>query len=54
MAIRLYREGTLTLGKSAKLAGLSIEAFIEKLGISGIPVVNYAPSEISQELKDFE
>lgn len=53
MAMKLYKEGTLTLGKAAKLAGYSIEAFTEKLGHLGIPVVNYAPTEIAQELKDF-
>ncbi len=54
LAVKLYKEGTLTLGKAAKLAGQSMEAFIEKLGHLGVPVVNYLPTEIAQELKDFE
>jgi antitoxin (DNA-binding transcriptional repressor) of toxin-antitoxin stability system len=40
MAVKLYEEGVLTLGKAAKLAGLSIEAFIEKLGSLDIPVIH--------------
>lgn len=54
MAIKLFKEGTLTLGKAAKLAGQSIEAFMERLSNVGIPVVNYHPTDISEELKDFE
>lgn len=51
IAIKLYQEETLTLGKAAKLAGQPIEAFIEKLGKLGIPVVNYSATEISKEKK---
>ncbi len=54
LAIKLYKEETLTLGKAAKLSGQSIEAFIEKLGQLGVPVVDYSPSDIQRELKDFE
>ncbi len=54
MAIKLYKEETLTLGKAAKLAGHSIESFVEKLGHLGIPIVNYSSKELDKELKDFE
>jgi predicted HTH domain antitoxin len=54
IAIKLYQEETLSVGKAAKLAGQSIEAFIERLGSLGIPVVNYSAAEIDQELKDFD
>ena len=54
LAIKLYQESTFTLGKAAKLAGISLEAFIERLGSLGIPTVDYPPSELHQELKDFE
>jgi len=53
-AVKLYKEGTFTLGKAAKLANCSQETFIDRLGKLGIPVVDYPPSELSQELKDFE
>lgn len=53
-AIKLYKEGSFTLGKAAKLAHCSQEAFIERLGKLGIPAVDYPPSELSQELKDFD
>src|SRR4051812_4183625 len=51
LAIKLYQENALSLGKAAKFAGLTQGAFIDRLGI---PVVNYSPDEIAKELKDFE
>ena len=53
-AVKLYKEGSLPLGKAAKLANCSQEAFIERLGMLGIAAVDYPPSEINQEIKDFE
>lgn len=54
LAIKLYREETLTLEKAAKLAGNSIEEFMEKLGKLGVPVIDYPADELDRELKDFE
>jgi predicted HTH domain antitoxin len=54
LAIKLFQEHVTTLGKAAKLAGLPLEAFITKLGYLGIAAVDYAPSELEEELKDFE
>jgi prevent-host-death family protein len=52
LAIKLYQENTFTLEKAAKLAGVSLEAFIETLGT--LHIVNYDPKEIYRELKDLE
>ena|SRR3990167_8849366 len=40
IAVKLFQDGAITLGKAAKLAGISIEAFIERLGKLGIPAVS--------------
>ncbi|CAK0745836.1 hypothetical protein CCP3SC1_150003 [Gammaproteobacteria bacterium] len=48
--MRLYEEEVLSLGKAARLARLSLEAFIEKLGAAGIPVVRYDTQELDSEL----
>ncbi len=53
IAIKLYKEETITLEKAAKVANVSLEGFIEKLGKLGIPVVTYSASELEKELKDF-
>ena len=50
MAAKLYTEGLLSLTRAARLAQLSSEAFIEKLGALGINVVDYPPEELDQEL----
>ena len=53
LAVKLYKEEALTLGKAAKLANQSIEAFVERLGKLGVPVVHYPADDIDKELKDF-
>lgn len=53
LAMMLYQEEVLTIEKAAKLAGQPIETFIESLGKFGVPAVNYSPSELVEELKDF-
>jgi prevent-host-death family protein len=50
LACRLFAEKTLSLGKAAKLADLSPEAFIAHLGAMGIPAVDYSPEELDREL----
>jgi len=50
LSIKLYEVGKVTLGQAAKLAGFSKRAFIEVLGRYKIPVFNYSPEELRQEL----
>jgi predicted HTH domain antitoxin len=50
LAIKLYEVGKLTLGQSAKLAGFSKRAFMEMLGQYHVPVFNYSPEELEQEI----
>jgi predicted HTH domain antitoxin len=54
LAIKLFQEGVLSLGRVAKLAGLDYGAFVEGLGTLGIPAVGYAPEERDRELAEFE
>jgi predicted HTH domain antitoxin len=50
LAIKLYEVGKLTLGQAAKLAGFSKRAFLEMLGQYHVPVFNYSPEELEQEI----
>lgn len=50
MAIKLFEEKVLPLSKAAKMADLSIEAFMERLGVLGIVAVDYPAEEIEDEL----
>ena len=50
LACRLFAEKTLSMGKAAKLANLSPEAFVAQLGAMGIPAVDYPPEDLDSEL----
>ena len=50
LAIKLFQDDTLSLGKAAKLAGLSYEAMVEQLTAMGVPAVDYPPEELDAEL----
>lgn len=51
LSIKLYEAGRVSLGKAAELAGYSKRAFMELLAKEGIPVINYSPEELDQELE---
>jgi prevent-host-death family protein len=50
LAIKLFQDGTLSLGKAAKLAGLSYEAMVEHLASIGVAAVDYPPEELDAEV----
>jgi predicted HTH domain antitoxin len=51
VAVEVYRQHVVSLGKAAKIAKLPIEEFMEKLAAFGIPIVDYPPEEIKGELQ---
>ena len=51
LAEHLFSEGILSLGKAAKIAGLSYVQFSEYLSRIGVAVVDYPPDELEDELK---
>jgi len=51
LAIKLFQDGTISLGRATKLAGLDQERFIDRLSSLGIPVADYAPEELDRELE---
>jgi predicted HTH domain antitoxin len=51
VALRLFEAGELTLAQAAKLADLSLEAFLDLLVEAGIPAVDYSPDELAEELE---
>ncbi|MGE0666802.1 MAG: type II toxin-antitoxin system prevent-host-death family antitoxin [Sphingomonadales bacterium] len=50
LAVRLYAEKAVSLGKAAKLAQLPLEEFIARLGAMGVPAVDYPAEEVDEEL----
>ncbi|NOT69430.1 MAG: type II toxin-antitoxin system prevent-host-death family antitoxin [Methylophilaceae bacterium] len=53
LAVKMFDEGALTLGKAAKFANMSHEAFMELLGSMAIPVVKYSADELDEEVEAF-
>jgi predicted HTH domain antitoxin len=51
LASALFKQGDLSIGQAAKVAGMSYADFLEHVSMQGIPVINYDPDEIEQELK---
>lgn len=54
LAVRLFADKTVSLGKAAKLAGLPLEDFITHLGAMGVPAVDYPPEDLDEELAAIE
>jgi prevent-host-death family protein len=50
LALKLFQEGTLSLGRSARLAGISTEDFVDRLADQGVAIVDYSPTELDAEL----
>lgn len=49
-AMELYKEGKLSFGKAAKLAGMCHNDFLNFLGQHKISIFNYTDEEIEEEL----
>ena len=53
VAVRLYQNEVVSLGRAARIAGLSLSEFIDRLGALNIPVIRYPPEELERELAEF-
>ena len=53
LAVRLYQEEVISMGRAARVAGVSQEEFMDCLSSMGIPVIDYDPSELRDELMVF-
>jgi predicted HTH domain antitoxin len=50
-ALHLLESGVITSGQGARLAGISLEEFIEIAGKAGITMVDYPPGELEKEVE---
>ena len=50
LAVKLYEVGKVSLGQAAKLAGFSKRAFMEVLGRHHVPLFDYSPDELREEI----
>ena len=51
LAVALFEKGLLTMERSAKLAGLTLDGFMDLLAITGTGAVDYPPDELEAEMK---
>ncbi len=49
LALRTYHDRILSLGKAARLAGMSRWAFIDFLSDSDVPVIDFSDEELEAE-----
>ncbi len=52
-ALQLFKEHKLTIGQAAELAGMSKYDFMRISGKYDIPIIDYNPSDLEDELKSF-
>ena len=52
IASKLYKQGKLSLGESAELAGVSKRTFIELLGHYDVSVFNYSVQELKGDIEN--
>ena len=50
LAVKLFQEEVLSLGKAAKFAGCSVAEFTERLSEAGIASVRYSADDLDKEL----
>ena len=50
LALKLYEEHRISLGKAAEIAGYSKRAFMELAGKHGVAIFDYAPGDLEREL----
>lgn len=53
LAVKLFDEETISLGKAARLAGMSVADFMDHLAELHIPVARPRAGELEQELEAF-
>lgn len=51
VAVSLFETGSLSLTQGAKLAGISMEEFLELLGREEVVAVDYPPEDLAAELE---
>lgn len=54
LALRLYEDRSLSLGKAARLAGMSYWNFLDFLGENGVAVIDLSDDEFAAEIAAVE
>jgi prevent-host-death family protein len=54
LAVRLFQQAEISLGKAARLAGMDRKDFMAELARRRIPVADHSESELKDELEHFD
>jgi predicted HTH domain antitoxin len=54
MATALFKDGELSIARSAKLAKMALADFIEHISRLGIPIINQTAEEVDQDMDTLE
>ncbi len=54
MATALFKDGELSIARSAKLAKMALSDFIEHISRLGIPIINQTAQEVDQDMDTLE
>jgi predicted HTH domain antitoxin len=50
LVLALYKQGHISLGKAAEMAGYPLREFMRLASERGVAVINYDPSDLSHEM----
>jgi predicted HTH domain antitoxin len=51
LGVTLFKQGDISLGKAAEIAGMQYAQFLVHVSSLGIPIMEYGPGELEAELK---
>lgn len=50
LALHLFRTGQFTMAQAARMAGVSLDEFLDLLKVIGVDAVDYPPEQLDEEL----
>jgi prevent-host-death family protein len=53
VAVHLYEKGVVSVGRAARISGLPLTEFIDRLAALKIPAARYSPDELAREIAEF-
>ena len=54
IATDLYKGGSISLGRAAKIAGIALAEFMQEMGRAGIPVIRSNAKTLHEDVKSLE
>jgi predicted HTH domain antitoxin len=54
IATDLYRSGSISLGRAAKVSGMALAAFMQEMGRAGIPIIRGNAKALRQDIGNLE